>query len=81
MLVAGSVIIGTRDEGNKQDVPVTAGTEPSVAVDLDTYTDEPDAPPPSVGRPQTRDEEVEGTYDDDSDIESTNGQRGEGVLR
>ncbi|USW56834.1 Putative transmembrane protein [Septoria linicola] len=51
MLVAGSVIIGRREEGNKDiGAAGTAGAEPSVAsgvVDLDTYTDEPDAPPPS----------------------------------
>ncbi|KAI5362774.1 putative transmembrane protein [Septoria linicola] len=51
MLVAGSVIIGRREEGNKDiGTAGTAGAEPTVAagvVDLDTYTDEPDAPPPS----------------------------------
>lgn len=85
MLVAGSVIIGTRDESGKQDVPVPAEAEPSVAVSLDTYTDEPDAPPPSVGRHNVNEDRVEGTYDDDSDIESettTNGeQQGGDVVR
>ncbi|EME78821.1 uncharacterized protein MYCFIDRAFT_144196 [Pseudocercospora fijiensis CIRAD86] len=45
MLVAGSVIIGRREEGKDN---VGSGVEPTV-VNLPEYSDEPDAPPPSVG--------------------------------
>ncbi|KAF2162643.1 hypothetical protein M409DRAFT_68947 [Zasmidium cellare ATCC 36951] len=41
MLVAGSVIIGRREEGKDVGTAGTAGSEPTV------YVDEPDAPPPS----------------------------------
>ncbi|PPJ51754.1 hypothetical protein CBER1_08196 [Cercospora berteroae] len=57
-LVAGSVIIGRRGEG--KDAGATTGTESTaaaadagVAINLETYTDEPDAPPPSVSRTPT----------------------------
>lgn len=54
MLVAGSVIIGRREEGNKElGAAGTAGAEPAVVAAGDRgraegYSDEPDAPPPSV---------------------------------
>ncbi|GIZ41443.1 hypothetical protein CKM354_000474600 [Cercospora kikuchii] len=56
-LVAGSVIIGRREEGKDAETvgerdPNTAAAA-GVAVNLETYTDEPDAPPPSVSRTPT----------------------------
>jgi len=43
-LVAGSVIIGRREEGKETGTAGTAGAEPAVAVP-DAFQDEPDAPP------------------------------------
>ncbi|EME40657.1 hypothetical protein DOTSEDRAFT_177771 [Dothistroma septosporum NZE10] len=50
MLVAGSVIIGGREEGKELGTAGTVGAEP-IALNLDVqdnYTDEPDAPPPAA---------------------------------
>lgn len=43
-LVAGSVIIGRREEGKEVGDAGTAGVEPVVAPGGQTYSDEPDAP-------------------------------------
>jgi hypothetical protein len=45
-LVAGSVIIGRREEGKEVGAAGTAGAEPAVAVgaEQEPYRDEPDAP-------------------------------------
>ncbi|KAM3424377.1 hypothetical protein BST61_g11085 [Cercospora zeina] len=74
MLVAGSVIIGRREEG-KDPTPAVEGDSiaaAGAAVNLDTYTDEPDAPPPSVSRTlgNTYDENGEAHDSDDSDSEA-----------
>lgn len=75
-LVAGSVIIGRREEGKDAETvaerdPTTAAAA-GVAVNLETYTDEPDAPPPSVSRtPTSANLENGGAYaSDDSDSEA-----------
>ncbi|CAK1358355.1 hypothetical protein CB0940_07023 [Cercospora beticola] len=75
-LVAGSVIIGRREEGKDAETvaerdPTTAAAA-GVAVNLETYTDEPDAPPPSVSRtPTSANLETGGAYaSDDSDSEA-----------
>ncbi|KXT01820.1 hypothetical protein AC578_1990 [Pseudocercospora eumusae] len=76
MLVAGSVIIGRREEG-KETGP---GAEAEAAVvDLPDYTDEPDAPPPSVGKAIPTSGERE-AYEDSDEIElETSGKvRGRG---
>lgn len=68
MLVAGSVIIGRREEGKDVGAAGTAGAEPSVGTAHEAYVDEPDAPPPSVGSPKhggLRD----GAYEDSDEIE------------
>ena len=44
LLVAGSVIIGRREEGKESGDAGTAGAEPTVAAGGQTYSDEPDAP-------------------------------------
>jgi hypothetical protein len=44
LLVAGSVIIGRREEGKESGDAGTAGAEPAVAAGGQTYSDEPDAP-------------------------------------
>lgn len=65
MLVAGSVIIGRREEGKDVGAAGTAGSEPAVGAQ---YSDEPDAPPPSVGSPKdisARD----AAYEDSDEIE------------
>lgn len=65
MLVAGSVIIGRREEGKDVGAAGTAGSEPTVGAQ---YVDEPDAPPPSVGSPEdisARD----AAYEDSDEIE------------
>lgn len=50
MLVAGSVIIGRREEGQDVGAAGTAGAESTVAVSLqDGFRDEPDAPLAGVG--------------------------------
>jgi hypothetical protein len=78
MLVAGSVIIGTREEGKEVSPAGTTGPDPALAAA--SYSDEPDAPPPSVGRPPVR-TDSDGAYDDGSDIEleTTIGKRPDGV--
>lgn len=48
-LVAGSVIIGRREEGKESGDAGTAGQEPTVAAGGGTYRDEPDAPIAGVG--------------------------------
>lgn len=75
MLVTGSVIIGTRDDGDKSSgkgnkknddnsSPLVGAGED---VDLDSYTDEPDAPVASrVGNTS----QVPGAADDDDDDDS-----------
>lgn len=75
MLVTGSVIIGTRDDGDKSSgsgnkknddnsTPLVAAGED---VDLDSYMDEPDAPVPSrVGNTS----QVPAAADDDDDDDS-----------
>jgi len=47
--VAGSVIIGRREEGKESGDVGTAGAEPTVAAGRATYRDEPDAPIAGVG--------------------------------
>jgi hypothetical protein len=44
LLVAGSVIIGRREEGKESGDAGTAGAEPAVVAGGQTYSDEPDAP-------------------------------------
>jgi hypothetical protein len=44
LLVAGSVIIGRREEGKESGDAGTAGAEPTVVAGGQTYSDEPDAP-------------------------------------
>lgn len=70
MLVTGSVIIGRREEG--KEVEVGSGTEPIVldATSTTDYTDEPDAPPPSV-RNASRKFSGEETHEESSDLELT----------
>jgi hypothetical protein len=67
MLVTGSVIIGRREEGKEVGAAGTAGAEPGLlARDEDgDYTDEPDAPPPSVGRDLSTGQR-QGAYDENS---------------
>lgn len=68
MLVAGSVIIGRREESKDVGAAGTVGAEPAVGTGHETYADEPDAPPPSVGSPKhggLRD----GAYEDSDEIE------------
>ncbi|CAK3993722.1 unnamed protein product [Lecanosticta acicola] len=70
MLVAGSVVIGSREEGN-EDIGAagTAGAEPAVAAS-DGYADEPDAPPPSaVGSTSKHFHGSDGAYRDSIDEE------------
>lgn len=75
MLVTGSVIIGRREEGKETE---TSGPEPIVLDEASStdYTDEPDAPPPSVRAPQKPSDE--GTYEESSEFETmgTDGKRG-----
>lgn len=68
MLVTGSVIIGRREEG--KEVEGGIGTEPIVldATSNTDYTDEPDAPPPSV-RNASQKTSDEGAHDESSDLE------------
>jgi len=82
MLVTGSVIIGTRDDGDKSSgngnkknddnsTPLVAAGED---VDLDSYTDEPDAPVASrVGNtsqvPEAADDDDDDDDSDDSEFE------------
>ena len=80
MLVAGSVIIGRREEGKQVGAAETAGAEP-IALDVqDGYSDEPDAPPPAapkVGVPASTDDvgdSSDGRYDS-SDEEGPVGRR------
>lgn len=69
MLVAGSVIIGRREEGKEIGAVGTGAAEPEVGSPAATYTDEPDAPPPSVGRSDPLAVGRHGAYEDHSDIE------------
>lgn len=78
MLVTGSVIIGTRDDGDKtsgngnkknddNSTPLVAAGED---VDLDSYTDEPDAPVASrVGNTSQVPEVADDDVSDDSEFE------------
>lgn len=70
MLVTGSVIIGRREDGKEVGAAGTAGAEPIVggAATVGDYTDEPDAPPPSVRNVPSIDS-GEATYQASSDIE------------
>ena len=63
MLVAGSVIIGRREEGKDVGAAGTAGSEPAVGAE---YTDEPDAP--IVGIPSTE-RDRDGAHEDSDEIE------------
>ncbi|KAF7193314.1 Transmembrane protein [Pseudocercospora fuligena] len=74
MLVAGSVIIGRREEGKENVVPAAEAT----AVPLPDYTDEPDAPPPSVGNATTTSGEREAYEDSDENEVETSGKVGGG---
>ncbi|KJX95632.1 hypothetical protein TI39_contig4100g00002 [Zymoseptoria brevis] len=67
LLVTGSVIIGRREEGRDVGAAGTAGAEPSVLANDGNadYTDEPDAPPPSVGRVHSKGKR-QGAYDESS---------------
>jgi hypothetical protein len=80
LLVTGSVIIGRREEGKEVGVAGTAGVEPSVlASDVDgDYTDEPDAPPPSVGRGLPSGARREAYENDSSNIEMVDPNDGRG---
>ncbi|KAK4494756.1 hypothetical protein PRZ48_014112 [Zasmidium cellare] len=64
MLVAGSVIIGRREEGKDVGAAGTAGSEP--AVGTGEYVDEPDATVERVGSPKN---DLSGAYEDSDEIE------------
>lgn len=82
MLVAGSVIIGRREEGQDTASAGTTGVE-HVALAQQEYTDEPDAPPPSVGnhlKANSISDEREAYLDsDDIELESKSSKRGSDV--
>lgn len=67
MLVAGSVIIGRREEDKEVGAGGTDGAEPTVAVPLqDGFWDEPDAPLAGTGAGPV---DCEGEYRDSIELE------------
>ena len=85
MLVAGSVIIGRREEWKEFGDAGTAGAEPSAVAGQEPFTDEPDAPPPSVRPAQSKSkaaaEDVAYNDSDEIELEATKGREDEGKLR
>jgi hypothetical protein len=70
MLVAGSVIIGMREEGNKAGVEATAGAEPLLDEDAgsDAFRDGDEGEDDFELRTVKTDSEEEGTSDDEDAV-------------